>query len=233
MILKKYLDILMRAVMTGFCIGIGGTVYLSCSNKYIGAVLFGTGLFVILTSGFYLFTGKVGYVVNEKPDYIPKVILIWAGNFIGTAIMGFLIRQTRIKDAVAEKALAICNVKFDDNYLSIFVLAIFCGILMFIAADGYKNIKNPLGQMLAVFLPVVVFILSGYEHCIANMYYFTLAKVWSGEAFVYILVMTAGNTAGGIFIPLVKKLFVNNDNSEKKSENNSGNKILRKSMVKM
>ena len=95
--------------MTGFCIGIGGTVYLSCSNKYIGAVLFGTGLFVILTSGFYLFTGKVGYVVNEKPDYIPKVILIWAGNFIGTVIMGFLIRQTRIKDAVAEKALAMSS----------------------------------------------------------------------------------------------------------------------------
>ena len=203
--MKRYADIFLRALMTGFAIGIGGAVYLSCDNKYLGAFLFGTGLFVILSFGFNLFTGKVGYAVVNKPSYILDLIVIWLGNLAGTVIMGGMLLCTRIS-GIGEKAAEICAVKFNDNLLSI--LAIFCGMLMFIAADGYKQIKNPAGQMLAIFLPVVVFILSGYEHCIANMFYFTVAKVWSLNTVVYLLVMTLGNAVGGMFIPFVRKGFV-------------------------
>jgi len=63
--MKKTLDVFLRALCTGFAIGIGGAVYLSCDNKYLGAFLFGTGLFTILTFGFNLFTGKVGYAVER------------------------------------------------------------------------------------------------------------------------------------------------------------------------
>ena len=52
--MRKIADILLRAVLTGFAIAIGGTVYLSCGNKFLGAFLFGTGLFVILSFGFNL-----------------------------------------------------------------------------------------------------------------------------------------------------------------------------------
>ena len=205
--MKRYADIFLRALMTGFAIGIGGAVYLSCDNKYLGAFLFGTGLFVILSFGFNLFTGKVGYAVVNKPSYILDLIVIWLGNLAGTVIMGGMLLCTRIS-GIGEKAAEICAVKFNDNLLSILILAIFCGMLMFIAADGYKQIKNPAGQMLAIFLPVVVFILSGYEHCIANMFYFTVAKVWSLNTVVYLLVMTLGNAVGGMFIPFVRKGFV-------------------------
>ena len=205
--MKRYADIFLRALMTGFAIGIGGAVYLSCDNKYLGAFLFGTGLFVILSFGFNLFTGKVGYAVVNKPSYILDLIVIWLGNLAGTVIMGGMLLCTRIS-GIGEKAAEICAVKIIDNLLSIFILAIFCGMLMFIAADGYKQIKNPAGQMLAIFLPVVVFILSGYEHCIANMFYFTVAKVWSLNTVVYLLVMTLGNAVGGMFIPFVRKGFV-------------------------
>lgn len=205
--MKRVIDVFLRAVMTGFAIGIGGSVYLSCDNKYMGAFLFGTGLFVILSFGFNLFTGKVGYAVENKPSYIIDLILIWLGNLMGTAIMGGMILCTRIAQ-IGEKAAEICNVKFNDNLLSIFILAIFCGMLMFIAADGFKKIENPVGKMLAVFLPVMAFILSGYEHCIANMFYFTIAKVWSANTVLYLIVMTMGNAVGGMFIPFVKKFFI-------------------------
>lgn len=205
--MKRVIDVFLRAVMTGFAIGIGGAVYLSCDNKYMGAFLFGTGLFVILSFGFNLFTGKVGYAVENKPSYIIDLILIWLGNLTGTAIMGGMILCTRIAP-ISEKAAEICSVKFNDNLLSIFILAIFCGMLMFIAADGFKKIENPVGKMLAVFLPVMAFILSGYEHCIANMFYFTIAKVWSANTVLYLLVMTMGNAVGGMFIPFVKKFFI-------------------------
>lgn len=205
--LKKYTDILLKAILTGIAIGIGGTVYLSCESKVAGAFLFGTGLFTILTFGFMLFTGKVGYAVENKPAYLIDLAVIWAGNLIGTALTAGLVLLTRIGGNISEKAAALCAVKLSDSLVSIFILAFFCGMLMFIAADGYKNIKNPVGQMLAVFLPVMTFILSGFEHCVANMYYFTAGGAWSGKGFLYMLVMTLGNAAGGILIPLFRKGF--------------------------
>lgn len=204
--MKRFLDILLRAIATGFAIGIGGVVYLSCDNKYIGAFLFGTGLFVILSFGFNLFTGKVGYAVENKPAYLLDLAVIWLGNLIGTALTAGLILCTRIS-GIGEKAASICDVKLKDNLPSIFILAFFCGMLMFIAADGYKNINNTAGKMLAIFLPVIVFILSGFEHCVANMFYFTIAQVWSLKTLGYLIVMTLGNSAGGIFIPLLRKGF--------------------------
>ena len=177
--MKKIIDIFLRSLLTGVAIAIGGTVYLSCPNKYLGAFLFGIGLFVILSFGFNLFTGKVGYAVENKPSYLGELGIIWLGNFAGAVLSALL-----------------------------FILSFFCGILMFVAADGYKTIQNPVGQILAIFLPVVVFILSGFEHCVANMYFFTIADLWSIKAFGYLIIMSLGNSIGGILIPLLRKGFV-------------------------
>ena len=88
--MKKTLDVFLRALCTGFAIGIGGAVYLSCDNKYLGAFLFGTGLFTILTFGFNLFTGKVGYAVEREPAYILELLIVWLGNFGGAAISAYI-----------------------------------------------------------------------------------------------------------------------------------------------
>ena len=61
---------LVNAIFAGICIGIGCNVYLSCDNKYIGAILFTVGLIAILTFGFNLYTGKVGYLVAFGPKHI-------------------------------------------------------------------------------------------------------------------------------------------------------------------
>lgn len=106
--MKKITDIFLRALLTGVAIAIGGTVYLSCPNKYLGAFLFGTGLFVILTFGFNLFTGKVGYAVENKPTYLGELCIIWLGNFAGAALSALLITQTRIS-AISDKAAELCD----------------------------------------------------------------------------------------------------------------------------
>ncbi|MBQ8176527.1 MAG: formate/nitrite transporter family protein [Oscillospiraceae bacterium] len=208
--MKRFVDVFLRAVMTGFAIGIGAVVSLCCDNKYLGAFLFGTGLFVILSFGFNLYTGKVGYAVEEKPRYILDVAVIWLGNLAGTAAMGAMILCTRLADTVVPKAVEMCEAKLSDTPISIFILAIFCGMLMFIAADGYKKIDSSVGKTLAIFLPVMVFILSGYEHCIANMFYYALAGAWTVKSTGYLIIMTLGNAVGGMFIPLVKKCFISN-----------------------
>ena len=204
--LKAHLNTLLRSFLAGIMIGIGGVIYLFCDNKYIGAFLFGLGLFTILTFGFNLYTGKIGYAVGNKPSYIIDLIIIWLGNLIGTMIVGLSVQFTRVGDSLIEKAQVLCETKLDDNLISIFVLSVFCGLLMFIAADGYKNLTNQVAQVMVVFLPVMVFILSGFEHCVANMFYFTVGNMWSWQSIVWLLVMTAGNSVGGMVIPVARKI---------------------------
>ena len=56
---------------------------------------------------------------------------IETGNIIGTWCVAFLERQTRIGAAMTERAAAMCEVKFSDSLLSVFILAIFCNILIY------------------------------------------------------------------------------------------------------
>lgn len=195
----------LNSILGGMCIGIGGVVFLSCDSKVAGAVFFCLGLFTICTFGFNLYTGKVGYVFDNPLPYTWFVLSVWLGNLVGTGIVGYAVRVTRIS-GIAEKAAALCQAKLDDGLISIFILSVFCNILMFIAVDGYKNNPHELGKYLGIFLGVIVFILCGFEHCVANMFYFSVANVWSGKALLYMLVMSVGNACGGVIIPLVRKL---------------------------
>lgn len=200
--MKKMGNIFCKAVLAGIAIAIGGIIYLSVENKIIGALLFTVGLYAIVLNGLFLYTGKVGYLVVEKDkkEYLLILLTTWLGNLVGTAIGAFAFLNTR-NVLVAQNVDIICEAKLDDTPLSIFILAVFCGFLMYIAVDGFKEKGNPI----ILFMGVSVFILCGFEHCIANMFYFSLAGAWSGKAFLYLLIMTIGNSVGGILIPFVKK----------------------------
>ena len=133
---------LILSIYSGLCIGLGGTAFLSCDNKVLGSFLFGLGLFTILNFGFNLFTGKVGYFVNNKPSYWGFLGIVWLGNFIGTFLFARMIALTRYGATLQDKANALCLVKDGDSIVSLLILGIFCGMLMFIAADGFKSIEN-------------------------------------------------------------------------------------------
>ena len=199
--ISVYIDHLIKGVYAGFFIAIGGTAYLATSNSFFGAFLFSIGLLMICIYGMNLFTGKVGYILIEKKSYIIELLLTLIGNFIGTYFVGFLIRNTRFV-SYQEKAISMSNIKLSDNLLSIFILSIFCGILMYIAVNNYKKIENNLGKYLSIILCVMVFILCGFEHCVANMYYFSVANVWSVSTFCALGVMVLGNSFGSVIIAL-------------------------------
>lgn len=203
----KMADKWLRAILAGFMIGAGGTLFLSVENRYMGSFLFGIGLFTILVFKLSLFTGKVGYAVQQKASYLVDLAIIWAGNLIGTVGVGLMMLQTRSAAALTEKAAAICHTKLDDGLVSIFVLSIFCGVMMFLAADNFKKAENAMQKNIGIFLPVMVFILCGFEHCVANMFYFTVAQAWSEKAVVYLLVMSLGNSVGAFIFPLCEKVF--------------------------
>ena len=197
----KYIDYLVKGIYAGFLIAIGGTAYLAVSNSFFGAFLFSIGLLIICIYGMNLYTGKIGYILIEKKSYIFELSLTLLGNFIGTYVVGFLIRNTRFV-SYQEKAISLSNIKLDDNFISIFILSIFCGALMYRAVNNYKKIENSLGKYLSIILCVMVFILCGFEHCVAKMYYFSVANVWSLNAFAMLGLMVLGNSVGSIIIAL-------------------------------
>ena len=191
--------ILLKAILAGIMISIGGTIYLSLENKMVGAFLFSIGLFMICVNGYNLYTGKIGYVIERKKGFIIELIITLIGNFIGTVSSGLLLSLTRINSTIKETAIKICTIKLDDGLLSIFILSIFCGMLMYLAVDLYKK-YNDAAKYLGIFLGVTVFILSGFEHCVANMYYFTVADMWESKTLLYVLIMILGNSVGSIII---------------------------------
>ena len=203
----KYFLHLLKGILAGILIAIGGTIYLMARSKELGSMLFAIGLFVIVVNNLNLFTGKIGYIINYSKAYLQEVLLTLVGNFFGTVLVGSVLLSTRIATALNAKASKIVEAKLNDSGLSIFILAIFCGILMYLAVNGYKLIKDPLGKYLAVFLGVSVFILSGFEHCVANMYYFTVARAWSSHSIVFMLIMILGNAVGAILFSLSEKIY--------------------------
>lgn len=202
----KLIQTFLYAMLAGMSIAIGGTVFLSVENKVLGALFFAVGLFAVCTFGFNLFTGKVCYVFEKDRSYAVSLLPIWLGNLAGTWLTAGLLLFTRVAPALRERAAGLCETKLADGLLSIFILAVFCNILIFIAVDGFQKNPHELGKYLALFFGVTVFILCGFEHCVANMFYFSLAGMWSGKTLLYILVMTLGNSAGGVLIPLIRKL---------------------------
>ncbi len=203
--IKIFLD----AIFAGIFIGIAGTVYLCSANPVMGAFLFGFGLLTIVCFQLKLFTGAVGYLVEQGKNfhnYLLDLLLIWLGNLAGCAAVGYAVRATRTLNVIQTKVENIVAVKTADSPASLFILAIFCGMLMFTAVDAFKNEKLPgVCRPVMVFLCVMVFILSGFEHCIANMYYFSAADAWNINTLILTLLMTLGNSVGGnLFAALVK-----------------------------
>ncbi len=191
---QHYAKCLVRAILAGMMIGIGGCVYLGCEVKWVGAILFAVGLFTIFSFRLDLYTGKVGYVFDNDRSYIPYLLVVILGNFIGCLLLGLMMPL--------DAASNLAQVKLDNySFLQVLFKGVLCGMLMFIAADCYKNTKS----FIATFVCVPVFILAGFEHSIADMFYFCSAGAFSVESLVFILTVLIGNAIGGFLIPVCRR----------------------------
>jgi len=192
---------LFNGIAAGICIGIGAAVFLSCENKVIGAVLFAVALTAICQLEMMLFTGKIGYIVNaHSKDDILATVFCLIGNAIGTCVSGLAIGYCR--PALPAVAGAMTATKLTQSMPAVLVSAVFCGILMYMAVAIFKE----KGSMTGIVFCVPVFILSGFEHSIADMAYFWIARSGSVEVVLFILVVIVGNSIGGCVVPLLKRL---------------------------
>ena len=198
--MRKYLAIFLSSILAGLCIVIGATAFLNLreTNFLAGALIFGLGLFSIMHCKLYLYTGKVGAVLNNKPKYFLDLLVCIIGNFVGVILFSNLLKLTRIGGVLELQALELVTAKQNDTWYSIFILSIMCGIMIYIAVLGHEKSPYTLGKVLFCFLAVSAFIVSGHEHCIANAAYYTLAGVFNLKAFFYFILMIIGNAIGSI-----------------------------------
>lgn len=189
-------------ICAGILISIGGSVFLSCENKIVGALLFTVALLCICYKGYSLFTGKVGYLPEKADKEAFSVLLLGLlGNAIGTIACGFLLRCAI--PAIGAAAETLCSGKLETQALwQTFVRAIFCGVLMYLAVSIFRDSKTPIGILFCI----PVFILSGFEHSIADLYYFAASGIVSLRAFAFLWTVIAGNAVGGVLLGLLMKL---------------------------
>ena len=191
--------IFLSAILAGAVIAFGGTVFLSVENTVVGSLFFTIGL-LFVPAVFYL-------LVVRRYRLSPLLVLpvIWLGNLVGTSLIALAEKCTRLV-SLSARAQGICELKLSEPLFGAFILAVFCNVMIYIGVEGYRSNPHELGKYLALFFGVCVFILCGFEHCVANMYYFTMGGAWSGRAVLYLLVMTVGNAAGGVAGPVTRKV---------------------------
>ena len=199
---------IINGILAGIMIAIGGSVFLSCYgdgsllNKTVGAVFFSVALLCICYKGYSLFTGKIGYI-PEKHDGEAFSVLLWGllGNLIATVALGYALRAAI--PSIGGVAEAICVSKLTQAWWQTLVRGIFCGILMYMAVSIYRDKQTISGILFCV----PVFILAGFEHSVANMFYFGAAGMFfSVDSIIYLAIVVLGNTVGGMLMPVLAML---------------------------
>lgn len=177
------------SILAGIFISLGCIVYLSVGS-IAGALLFAVGLCAVLHFKAELFTGKVGlWVTNQITPY--KLGQIYIGNLIGCLFMaGMVLFVPGL--AIIEPAAAIIAVRIANPWYVNIIYGIICGMFMFIAVNVHK--LTPIATMMCV----GAFILSGTNHCVADMFYTAVSlgsmPLWGGVS--ALICTTLGNIIG-------------------------------------
>jgi formate transporter len=195
--------VFIKAIMAGLFIGIAGLIYLSVDNKVLGALLFSFGLLMVVSKGYYLYTGKVGYAVPYEKGYFIVLLKTLAGNIVGIVTVGLLFRFSGM-DTVIEQANTILTSKLSNLWYETLILSIFCGMMMYVGVEGYRKMEIPLMKILIVIFAVVIFILAKFEHSIANMLYLAISTTFSAKGIFYVLLWIIGNAMGGIILNIAE-----------------------------
>lgn len=204
--MKKYSNELLRAILSGIYVTVAATtfliVYNLTHNKLIAALLFSFALLLIVNKGYYLYTGKIGYLLPYYKGASSIISVTIIGNIIGIIGTGLLIRISNMGDIV-KLASEMVDIKFSSTWYQSLILSIFCGILMYTAVDGFGRIKNDLSKNLIVIFSVIIFLVLGFDHSIANFAYLILAGRFSITILGYLIIMLIGNAIGAILMNLL------------------------------
>lgn len=209
--MRSILSKLCHGFLAGLLIAVGGSVFLFCLSeqtasgqvlsKYVGAFFFSVALVCICMKGYSLYTGRIGFIPEDHSrEAFASLFLGLLGNIIATVLLGFACRYA--VSQLAAPAESICTAKLTQSAGQTFIRGCMCGVLMYLAVSIWKEHKRIAGILFCV----PAFILAGFEHSIANMFYFAAADMLSLRAVGYLALVVAGNTVGAMVPPLLSSV---------------------------
>lgn len=222
------LKMLGLGILAGMFIGFAGaastigvvTIENPSVARLISAFLFPAGMAMVLVAGSELFTGNNLIILAylEKKIKLREMLRNWffvfTGNFIGAAFVAFLVVCGHTPDlyqgVLAENIVEVARNKVSMTFMDAFIRGILCNILVCIAIWASFAAKTVSGKLLMSFWPVMLFVLCGYEHSIADIYFCLSGIFTAGEyqitaegltfgSFLIhnLLPVTLGNIVGG------------------------------------
>ncbi len=215
----KHTKNLASGFLAGLFIGLAGLIYgvVACSagtvlETVLGSFMFSFGLLLVCSFGVKLYTGKIGYVLDNKPSYLIELGEMLLGNILGAVVVGFIVHcSSTYYASLITKVTAICNLKLAHEWYALLFQSMGCGILVYLAVECFKSNHHPIIRITGLILCITVMVAVGFTHIIAEMFFFTVLNLWNGETIVYLLLVLLGNSLGSIFLHLLFKIVKKED----------------------
>lgn len=232
--------LLILGVLAGMLICLGSAVTNTAAygisnvsvQRIICGLLFPFGLGMVVITGAELFTGNclIAISVLEKKTTVPKMLRNWSIVYIGNFIGGIIIsagcawfgQLNYSGGQLALYTIRLAAAKCSLPFANAVVMGFFCNVLVCLGVLVSMSAKDTAGKIMGAYLPVAYFVICGFEHCVANMYFvpagiFALqipsyAEIavaagmdisrlsWGGFLLNNLLPVTVGNIFGGVFI---------------------------------
>lgn len=242
---KSAINLLLLGILAGAFIAFGavGAIRMSAlfkdpgAAKFMAAAVFPVGLMLVVMAGAELFTGNnlmTLSLMKKKITWsglLKNWSIVYVGNLIGSLLMAWMIVESGIFGSItptgvegksfADVALKIANGKLNLAFSAAFIRGILCNIVVVLAVWLATGAKDAIGKIFACWFPIMLFVLSGFEHSVANMFFIPVGKMMNGtfnmvEMFTAnIIPVTLGNIVGGaIIIPVIYYIiFLRDDRS--------------------
>lgn len=220
---------LVLGILAGLFIGLGGLANILVTQtlgtidaglaRFMGAAVFPVGLMLVVICGAELFTGNnlMTLAYMDGKISIKKLFrnwgLVWVANFIGSLILVLLVYYGEVLsgDAIA-KAIGLAESKGSLSITVMFLRAILCNVIVVLAVWMATAAQDIVSKIFACWFPIMLFVLCGFEHSIANMFFIPMgmvlgAKITISQLVINLVVVTLGNIVGGaLVIPCMYKV---------------------------
>ena len=219
--LFKYM---VASVLAGFFIGMGMLIMtLSASVfsgleipavKFINGFVFSLALSFVIFAGGELFTGNVLVTsigrLNKKIEtstLLKILVFSYIGNLLGSILISFLFKMTGISPEYNEALLKLATTKSSFDFTALLFKGIMCNILVCLAVLICSRKISDSAKLILIFWCILAFVSLGFEHSIANMTCFALAKMLNPEfgfalIFKNLIPVTIGNIIGGSLVAI-------------------------------
>ena len=190
--------LILSAILAGFLIGMGAVVSNTAGHTLTNAgvsrvvcgLLFPFGLIMVIITGAELFTGNCLITISllEKKTGLSGMTrnlgLVYLGNLLGAAALAAAVvycGQLELSgSALAVHTIRVAAAKCAIPFGKAVVLGILCNVLVCAGVMCSLCGKSLPGKAVGAFVPVCFFVIGGFEHCIANMYYIPAGMVAAG-----------------------------------------------------